>query len=44
MGILEQYCLLKGLLEIFLDNLQREEHNYLGYVEPTLILLRKLLI
>jgi len=41
---LEEYCLLLEPLANSLDKLQGEKHNYLGYVAPTLIVLRKLLI
>jgi len=43
---LDEYCLLLEPLANSLDKLQREKHNYyyLGYVTPTLIVLRKLLI
>lgn len=39
----EYYTLLKPLANS-LDKLQGEKHNYLGYVVPTLIALRKILI
>jgi len=41
---LEEYCLLLEPLANSLDKLQGEKHNYLGFVAPTLIVLRKLLI
>lgn len=41
---LEEYCTLLEPLANSLDKLQGEKHNYLGYVAPTLIVLRKLLI
>ncbi|KAE9542476.1 hypothetical protein AGLY_003337 [Aphis glycines] len=41
---LEEYCTLLEPLANSLDKLQGEKHNYLGYVAPTLIVIRKLLI
>lgn len=41
---LEEYCLLLEPLSNSLDKLQGEKNSYLGYVAPTLIVLRKLLI
>jgi len=41
---LEEYCLLLKPLSNSLDKLQGEKNSYLGYVAPTLIVLRKLLI
>lgn len=41
---LEEYCKLLEPLTNSLDKLQGEKHNYLGYVAPTLIILRKLMI
>ncbi|XP_025405081.1 uncharacterized protein LOC112679479, partial [Sipha flava] len=41
---LEENCLLLKPLSNSLDKLQREKNSYLGYVAPTLIVLRKLLI
>jgi len=41
---LEEYCALLEPLANSLYKLQGEKHNYLGYVAPSLIVLRKLLI
>jgi len=41
---LDEYCKLMEPLTSSLNKLQGEKHCYLGYVAPTLIVLRKLLI
>jgi len=41
---LEEYCKIMKPLTIALDKLQGEKLNYLGFVAPTIIILRHLLI
>jgi len=41
---LEEYCKLLEPLTSSLDKLQGGKHSYLGYIAPTLIVLRKLII
>ncbi|CAI6355578.1 unnamed protein product [Macrosiphum euphorbiae] len=41
---LEEYCKIMQPLTIALDKLQGEKRNYLGFVAPTIIILRRLLI
>jgi len=44
MDILEEYSKIMEPLIVALDKLQGEKRGFLGYVAPTIIVLRRLLI